>query len=210
MTAVQDQTRQRLLEAAGEEFAAHGFEAARVRSICGRAGANLAAVNYHFGDKERLYVAAVIEAHQFGPEPAPHPAGAVGSPAERLRCYVRHFLESVLAVNRQDRWHHRLMLRELVRPTSACEAVVRRAIRPRFEELRAILTDACPATDGRRLDALTFSVVGQCLHYKLTAHVSESLIGPEAFAALDLGYLTDHITGMTLAALGLGPPVVAG
>ena len=52
----QDLTKARLLEAAGEEFAEKGFELARVRAICERAGANLAAINYHFGDKEQLYV----------------------------------------------------------------------------------------------------------------------------------------------------------
>ncbi len=58
---VQDTTKDRLLEAAGEEFAEKGFEMARVRTICERAGANIAAVNYHFGDKEQLYVQAVLE-----------------------------------------------------------------------------------------------------------------------------------------------------
>ena len=54
---VQDATKDRLLEAAGEEFAEKGFECARIRAICERAQANIAAVNYHFGDKEQLYVA---------------------------------------------------------------------------------------------------------------------------------------------------------
>jgi AcrR family transcriptional regulator len=48
-------TRQRLLEAAEELFAARGFRAASVRAITTRAGCNLAAVNYHFGGKRGLY-----------------------------------------------------------------------------------------------------------------------------------------------------------
>src|SRR5262245_42563987 len=53
-----DATKGRLLQAAGEEFAEKGFECARIRAICDRAQANIAAVNYHLGDKEQLYVQA--------------------------------------------------------------------------------------------------------------------------------------------------------
>jgi AcrR family transcriptional regulator len=50
-----DPTREKLLEAAGQIFAEHGFQAATVREICSRAGANVAAINYYFGDKVELY-----------------------------------------------------------------------------------------------------------------------------------------------------------
>ena len=80
-------TKARLLEAAGEEFAEKGYEAARIRTICDRAGANLAAVNYHFGDKEQLYVEAVLEAHRCGTEMLPDvglPGGDPGRAAPAL------------------------------------------------------------------------------------------------------------------------------
>ncbi len=53
-------TRQRLLEAAEELFAQHGFEKVAVRDVTDKAGANVAAVNYHFGSREQL-VEKVIE-----------------------------------------------------------------------------------------------------------------------------------------------------
>ena len=49
------QTRQALIEAGGAVFAEVGFHNATVREICRRAGANGAAVNYHFEDKAALY-----------------------------------------------------------------------------------------------------------------------------------------------------------
>lgn len=203
--AVHDATRLRLLEAAGEEFADNGFEQARVRTICQRAGANLAAVNYHFGDKEQLYIEAVIEAHRCGSPLLPQAMFADGTPAQHLRLFIHHFLENVLAMRRNS-WHHALMLREMVRPTLACEAVVREAIRPRFERLVGILRRVCPGADDRRVHALAFSVIGQCLHYKIARPIGERLIGPEAYAALDLDFLSDHITTFTLAALGQAAP----
>src|SRR5215468_7375657 len=51
------ETRQRLLEAAGDVFAQHGFRDTTIRQICDKAKANVAAVHYHFGDKEELYEA---------------------------------------------------------------------------------------------------------------------------------------------------------
>lgn len=48
-------TRERLLEAALEVFAAHGFAGASTREIARRAGVALAALPYHFTTKEALW-----------------------------------------------------------------------------------------------------------------------------------------------------------
>jgi AcrR family transcriptional regulator len=48
------ETRTRILEAAEELFMQHGFEGTSMRLLTTKAGANLAAVNYHFGSKDAL------------------------------------------------------------------------------------------------------------------------------------------------------------
>ncbi|HIE32734.1 MAG TPA: TetR family transcriptional regulator, partial [Thermodesulfobacteriaceae bacterium] len=48
--------RERLLEIAEEIFAKRGFAEAGIREITSQAGCNVAAVNYHFGDKKKLYL----------------------------------------------------------------------------------------------------------------------------------------------------------
>ncbi|SIO59571.1 transcriptional regulator, TetR family [Singulisphaera sp. GP187] len=207
--AIPDQTKTRLLEAAGEEFAEKGFDAARVRAICRRAEVNLAAINYHFGDKERLYTEAVLEAHRCGSEVLPDSVFQEAEPADQLRRYIHHFLSHVVSLRGQPKWHHTLILREMLQPTSASEVLVREAIRPRFERLLGILRKVCGDADERRLHALAFSVIGQCLHYKMARPVSERLIGTDAFEALDLDFLTEHIATFCLAALGLVPPLNA-
>lgn len=53
-------TRERVLDVAERLFAERGSDAVSIRDITGEAGANLGAINYHFGTKEKL-VEAVIE-----------------------------------------------------------------------------------------------------------------------------------------------------
>ena len=53
--ASQEETRWRLLLAATGVFAESGYRAATTREIARRAGVNLAAIHYHFGDKAALY-----------------------------------------------------------------------------------------------------------------------------------------------------------
>lgn len=50
----QADTKQIILDAAENLFAAMGYKGTSLRAITGRAGVNLAAVNYHFGSKESL------------------------------------------------------------------------------------------------------------------------------------------------------------
>ena len=138
------------------------------RTICERAGANVAAVNYHFGDKEQLYVETVLDAHRCGFEsPEAEDDACRRRPAEQLRCFIHHFLCRVLAINHPDDWRHRLMLREMLHPTSASDVLIREAIRPKFERLQGILGEFCPEADERKLNALAFTVIGQCLHYRM-------------------------------------------
>ncbi|HTR83753.1 MAG TPA: CerR family C-terminal domain-containing protein [Reyranella sp.] len=55
-----EDTRRRILDAALEIFAAEGYEGASTRVLAERAGVNLPAIQYYFGNKEGLY-RAVIE-----------------------------------------------------------------------------------------------------------------------------------------------------
>lgn len=200
-----DQTKDKLLEAAGREFAEKGYDGATVRSICNRAGTNLAAVNYHFGDKEQLYIQAVIAAHRCGVDMPSDEEAALGTPEERFRRFIRHFLGNILAVGNDQGWHHALILREMMQPGIASETLVREVIRPKFERLLGLLREFCPEADERRLHALAFSVVGQCMHFKMGRPIARRLIGAEAHDRLDVDYMTDHITDFSLAALGVSP-----
>ena len=82
--------RRRLLDAASEEFAARGFEAATVRDIVARARTNLNSINYHFGGKQALY--AEVLRHQVALSEARHPQRsderAEGAPEAALRAAV--------------------------------------------------------------------------------------------------------------------------
>jgi AcrR family transcriptional regulator len=58
VTETPPETRQRIIDAAIQLFADQGFDATSVRDITTAASCNVAAVNYHFGGKEKLYVEA--------------------------------------------------------------------------------------------------------------------------------------------------------
>jgi TetR/AcrR family transcriptional regulator, regulator of cefoperazone and chloramphenicol sensitivity len=196
-------TRQRVLEAAGEVFAERGFRAATVREICQRAKANLAAVNYHFGDKERLY-AAVLQ-YTFCRAVETYPLdlglGAEATAAERLRAFIRAHLFSVLDEG-LPAWHGKLRAREMAEPTRALDAVVDQMIRPEAELLMAIVRDlighdAAP----QRVWRCTASIIGQCLFYHHARPVIMRLNLEQTYTPEAIEELVDHIAQFSLAGL---------
>src|SRR5579862_7359672 len=93
-------TRGQLLEAAGAVFAEVGFHSATIREICQRAGANIAAVNYHFGDKQALYSAVLAETFHASLQKYPADMGlSAGATVEqRLHAFIRSFLLRIFSL----------------------------------------------------------------------------------------------------------------
>jgi TetR/AcrR family transcriptional regulator, regulator of cefoperazone and chloramphenicol sensitivity len=203
-----DNIKARLIEAAGEAFAERGYDAVGVREICQQAGANVAAINYHFGDKHGLYVACLRHAQSCRVDeltPPEWPADL--SPADKLREFIRALLESKLDSDR-PRWHLELMLREMARPTDACREIVEDYIRPMAETLAGILQELLPgSTWNQQAWLIGFSVVAQVLFYYINQSIVRLLMGPEAFQTLTVDILADHIARYSLAAIGQGPAV---
>jgi AcrR family transcriptional regulator len=203
---VPDVTQERLLDAAGQIFAGKGYEGATVREICQLAGANIAAVNYYFRDKERLYIEAVKSACRSQSEESPMPEWPEGTPAvARLRDYIR-ILASRMADNHDPQWQRQLFLREMAQPTAACAELVRDNIRPMAEVLSTILRDLLPDVPEAKRWLIGFSIVGQCLFYRLARPVVALLVGEEEHRTYGAALLADHITQFSLAALGLEKP----
>ena len=202
--------RTRILLAAGPVFAEKGYDAATVRQICQEAEVNVAAVNYYFGDKERLYIESVKRAHRPEDEPEELIEWPPGTPPETK---IRDFIGALLTRMLSDRapWQRQLMLREMLNPTVACRELVRTYIRARFGQLLQILEEILPPeTPDHKRHQIAFSIIGQGLHYHVAGEVVTLLIGEEEREAhCQVGDLIDHIADFTLAALGLGTPLSA-
>jgi TetR/AcrR family transcriptional regulator, regulator of cefoperazone and chloramphenicol sensitivity len=196
-------TRDRLLEAAAQEFAEHGFKCATVRNICQRAGANVAAVNYHFGDKEQLYAATLqhwlaLAIEKYPPDMGVRPDAP---PEERLLGFVRGFLFRMLGKG-APAWHGQLMAREMVEPTAAVETVASNIVRPLSLKLELILRDLLGTTATEEvLRQCTASVVGQCCFYRHCAPLLAKLYPQQCYGEADLEQLARHITQFSLEGL---------
>jgi AcrR family transcriptional regulator len=196
-------TRKNLLDAAGEVFAEAGFRAATVREICQRAGANIAAVNYHFGDKAELYKAVLRETHRMAlaEYPPDHGLPPRATPEQRLRAFVQSFLLRIFSEGPSAR-HGKLMAREMTEPTGALDDIVKENIRPMSVVLRAILTDLLGRkANEKTLRLCSMSVVSQVLFYHHCRPVVSRLFPDMKFNAAGIDELAGHITRFSLAGI---------
>src|SRR4030081_2758345 len=135
------ETRARLLRPAARLFADRGFKRVTVRDICRVARANVAAVNYHFGDKLGLYreVLQSAIAAMRATNDAARKAGEGQTADEQLRRYIVIFVHRVLGSGRDT--VHKLIHREMNDPTPVLDALVEQGVRPRVEYLSGLIAE---------------------------------------------------------------------
>jgi AcrR family transcriptional regulator len=193
------ETRSRLLKAGERLFADHGFKKVTVRDICRAADANVAAVNYHFGDKLGLYrevLQSAIDAMR-ATNDAAREAGA-GQPAEeQLRRYIVLFVHRLLGASRDT--VHKLVSREMNDPTPAVDALVEMGIRPRVEYLSGLIAEisGLEASDQRVLRCVA-SIQAQSLSY-LPNPIAERLGLVVKPTKAHLDEIANHIATFSLA-----------
>ncbi len=196
------ETRDRLLAAAARLFADQGFRKVTVREICRAANANVAAVNYHFGDKLGLYrdvLQSAIDVMQATSEAA-RSAGRGLSPEDQLRSFIHVFLERTLAA-RGVTWIYRLVHREMADPTPAFDALIEQGIRPRVDYLAHIVMalSGCAREDPLVMRCVA-SIQAQSLFY-MPNPIAERLGVQMVFTPDEIEGLADHITAFSLAGI---------
>ncbi len=196
-------TRARLLDAARETFSEHGFQGATVREICRRAGANVAAVSYHFGSKDDL----LAEALNFAPLRTlqEENAKAGGTAEARLRLFIRNFM-MLLLDEKNPSSQCRIMARELADPTPALDKIVCEAIAPLHNFLHGLLREIMGETPSEaELHRCTHSVLGQCLYYRHSHPVLLRLHPRLRYTRKEIETLAGHIADFSLAGIGSIP-----
>ncbi len=154
-------TRTHLLQAAGEVFAERGYADATSKEICAKAGANVAAVNYYFGSKERLYEEVMIEGHRqiISLDDLQAITGSDGPAEDRLRNLLAHFVRT--ATGASGLWGVAVFLRELVTPSPQLPAVITQAVRPKMLLARGLIAEilGLPPEHPLAQRGLAFSVL---------------------------------------------------
>jgi len=195
-------TKDALLAAAIEVFADKGFDAATVRDICGRAMANVAAVNYHFGSKDALYVAVLEEV--FPKEDKPQTASeTVLPPEERLRNYLRDLAGEIYERGNgmvAQRWA--IFLREMAKPSHNLDFIVQRQVQSRANELRGILADILgPDTPDRILAFSSSNIWALMLDHLIIQPILDRLTPHRPDIRGNIDEFVDHVVKFSLGGL---------
>lgn len=205
-------TRETLLDAAESLFSEHGIQAASLRAITHRAGANLAAVNYHFGSKdglvravfsrrlkplneERLRRLAAIEAD-----------GDAERAVERvLHAFAAPLLSSVRTDRERIRDFARLMGRAFSEPNEEVRGMVAQEFAETTDRFLAVLARLLPHVPERELLWRFHFTAGALSHTVSCGHLIDELSHGRCHADSDatLDYL------LSFLAAGLRAPALA-
>ncbi|HUB12994.1 MAG TPA: CerR family C-terminal domain-containing protein [Acetobacteraceae bacterium] len=169
-----EDTRLRILRAALEVFAAEGYEGASTRTLAQRAGVNLPALQYYFGNKEGLYRAVIdllgdMLEQSIAPVTEQIRIGLAAGPLPRrkavdLLCDLLHAFVALVADQTKPDWEARasFFARAEIETRAALDTLHQRVMRQLIEpcaQLVGLLTGAPPGAEQTLLR--TVALIGQ-------------------------------------------------
>lgn len=195
------ETKRQLLEAAGEVFAEHGYAKATSKEICARAGANIAAVNYHFGGKDELYGAVLQEAHArlISLESMQAAAQSRIDPHTKLRMFLSRIVAEVIRSDTAG-WELRVLSREILSRSPMMGMLIQNQIAPKAKLLRGLLAEIMelPA-EHPAVSRCLINIIGPFLMLLITDRALQKQIAPKL--DLDAQVLADHMVTYALAGI---------
>lgn len=198
-----EETKRRILVAASEVFAEHGFADGTTREIAKRANANIAAISYYFGSKEQLYVTLLNygKARVLQNLPLDKLQDAGIEPQTRLRLFVRSMLEKALD-KETTLWFSKMVAREvLLEPDKAIGCFVDEDVKRVLGLLVEILRELCGdtgETETARLCAA--SVLSQCVFFTSSQLILQTVFQLPSVDCDNIDFFADHIVKFTLGA----------
>lgn len=206
MTAQLLSTKERILKAAGDIFGKKGFTATTIRTISQEAQVNVAAINYHFRDKEGLYSAVLEDVFHKGFTRFPPTLKETtdAKPQQRLRAFIRGMFYRLQS---HEGWggmsgQGRLIARELVDPSPAFENIVDKYIKPHKDLLVSIIADIMGDNpDEEKLLPCAISIIGQCIYYALASSLIQKVGGQIAPTENNLDQLADFVYQFSLGGI---------
>jgi len=209
MKPASNDTRERVLAAASELFAEHGFRGTTVREIAERARVNIASGNYHYGSKKELYL-QVLRTHfqamralltrRRASLPQSELSGLSPSELdELLETRIRTMLEVLLGP--PPGLHGTLMVREFVDPSEALPDIVDEFIRPMKAEMEQIVAHRMPELDTRDVEHCVMSIVGQVLFFRFAMPVALEILGRKKYPREFCAETAEHIAAFSLGGM---------
>lgn len=171
-------TQTRLLASACEVFAAKGFQNASVTEICEKANANIAAINYHFGGKKKLYMAVLRHAWERANTlfPTDYPAGEEHTPEERLEKYISGRIHQAFSGDEASVFFQ-LMGHEIRSPSFAHEYLHEEFFRPKFRALQGVVTGLLPeGAPDENVRLCVHHILGLCHSFTVHRRIKERLM----------------------------------
>lgn len=200
-------TRERILDEAEALFANNGYHAVSVREITRAARCNLASVNYHFGNKQNLYL-EVFRSRWLPRASRVHrnfrkslKNNGTLSPNAVVQSLARAFLEGPMSDDERIR-HHKLIFGEFAQPTQAFEMVADQVLKPLFTNLMTDLKAVMPdATRENQMALNAFSILAMVLYFNLARPLISRFL--EGHDEVDFkNRLIDHIVKFSLSGIG--------